>query len=62
MKRPYARLRNRWQGSMKRSYKDVWYDVACCYEDGVDLLCSVKGIFDQLSATELPWKDSTAWV
>jgi len=47
---------------MKRSYKEIWYDVACCCEDGVDLSCSVKGIFDQLSTTELPRKDSTAWL
>jgi hypothetical protein len=62
MKRPHARLRNRWQGNMKRSYKEIWYDVACCCEDDVDLSCSIKGIFDQLSVTELPRKGFTAWV
>jgi len=47
---------------MKRSHKEVWYDVACFCEDCVDLSYFIKGIFDQLSATELPKKDSTAWV
>jgi len=45
---------------MKRSNKEIWYDVACCFEDGVDVSCSIKGIFDQLSASELPRKDATA--
>ena len=47
---------------MKRTYKEIWYDVACCCEDGVDLSCSIKGIFDQLSATEIPRKNSAAQV
>jgi len=62
MKKPHARLRNRWQGNMERSHKEMWYDVACCCEDGFDLSCSIQGIFDQLSSSELPRKDSTAWV
>jgi len=45
---------------MKRSHKEVWYDVVCCFEDSVDLSCSIKVIFDQMSASELPRKDATA--